>query len=69
MDDNFKTSQTEFSGVDGQNVSAPAVQYGSETSGAPGPVTEPIKGEITKIDGLQTSQQKSGELSTPESGD
>lgn len=61
MDIPTKTSQTEFSGVDGQAGGPPAVQYGSETSGAPGPVTEPIKGEITKIDALQTTQQKAGE--------
>lgn len=65
MDDNFKTSQTEFSGVDGQKGGAPAVQYGTEGS-APAAVTEPVKGEITKIDALKTSQQKAGEFSTPE---
>ncbi len=67
--DDFKTSQTEFSGVDGQNVGAPAVQYGNEPSGAPGPVTQPVKGEITKIDALQTSQQKNDDHATVESGD
>lgn len=56
-----KTSQTEFSGVDGQDVIGVGQQYGDEPTGAPGPVTEPIKGEITKIDATQTSQQKKGE--------
>lgn len=69
MDIPTKTSQTEHSGVDGQNISAPSQQWGSEPQGAPGPVTEPIKGEIKKIESSQTSQQKAGEHSTPESGD
>lgn len=62
MDDNFKTSQTEYSLGEGQNAAgAPAVQYGTETSGAPGPVTEPIKGDISKIDASQTTQQRNNE--------
>lgn len=66
MDDNFKTSQTEWSLPEGKGAAgAPAVQYGSEGS-APGAVTEPIKGEITKIDALQTTQQKAGEHHDPE---
>lgn len=63
MDDNFKTSQKDFSLAEGTSAgSAPAVQYGSETTGAPGPVTQPVKGEITTIDASQTSQQKAGEI-------
>jgi hypothetical protein len=65
--DEFKTSQTDFSLPEGKNApGAPAVQYGTETSGAPGPVTEPIKGESSRIDALQTSQQKKGEHHDPE---
>lgn len=67
MDDNFKTSQTEWSLTEGKNApGAPAQQWGNEPQGAPGPVTEPIKGEITKIDAMQTSQQKEGEHHDPE---
>lgn len=36
--------------------SVPAVQYGSEKTGAPGPVTQPVKGEILKI-GIPTISQ------------
>lgn len=65
MDIPTKTSQSEFSGVDGQNISAPAKQWADEPQGAPGPVTEPVKGDISKIDSSATSQQKSGEYSDP----
>ncbi len=69
-DDNFKTSQDIWSLTEGQGgAGAPAVQYGSETSGAPGPVTEPVKGEIKKIDVSQTSQQKEADHATSESED
>ncbi len=68
MDDKIKTSQDIWSGVDGQDsATAPAVQYGTETSGAPGPVTQPMKGESSQIDGLSTSQQRADEHHTPES--
>lgn len=61
----IKTSQTSFSLTEGnQSVQAPAVQWGTDKA-APGGVTQPIKGEIKKIDALITSQQRS----TPESGD
>lgn len=70
MDDNFKTSQKDFSLSEGQNsAGAPAVQYGEESSGAPSAVTQPVKGEITQIDAMQTSQQKAGDHATAESGD
>ncbi len=67
MDTKIETTQQargEHHLTEGDTASSvPATQYGSETSGAPGPVTQPIKGEITQIDGLQTSQQKAGEFS------
>lgn len=67
MDDILKTSQTDFSLTEGQGgAGVPAVQYGTETSGAPGPVTQPIKGESSRIDAMQTSQQKKGEHHDPE---
>lgn len=69
--DNLHTSQQKAGehqlGEGRQSASAPDTQYGLETTGAPGPVTEPIKGEIIKIDALQTSQQKAGEYSDPAS--
>lgn len=65
--DDFKTSQTDFSLTEGANApGAPAVQYGSETTGAPMPVTQPMKGESLKQSDLQTSQQKAGEHHDPE---
>lgn len=55
--DTLKTSQTEFSRPEGNSSpSVPAAQYGTDKA-APGGVTQPIKGEIKKIDGLKTSQQ------------
>lgn len=58
MSDNFKTSQTEWSLPEGKGGSGgSSVQYGSEPSGVPGPVTQPVKGEIMKIDAMKTSQQ------------
>lgn len=56
MDIPTKTSQSSFSGVDGQNISAPAKQWADEPTGAPMPVTEPIKGEIMKK-GIPTMSQ------------
>lgn len=68
--DDFKTSQTSWSLPEGQNApGAPAKQYGDEPTGAPGAVTEPVKGEITQIDATKTSQQKANDHATPESGD
>lgn len=68
--DDFKTSQDSWSLAEGSNApGAPAVQYGTESSGAPGPVTQPIKGEITTIDASQTSQQRADEHATAESND
>lgn len=68
--DDFKTSQDVWSLTEGQNApGAPAQQWGDEPTGAPGPVTQPIKGEITTIDASQTSQQRAGDHATPESGD
>lgn len=70
MDDFFKTSQDSFSLAEGQNAAgAPAKQWVEEPSGAPGPVTQPVKGEITKIDASKTSQQIYDDHSTGESGD
>lgn len=64
--DEFKTSQTEWSLTEGKAAAgAPAVQYGTEGS-SPAAVTEPIKGEITKIEALQTAQQKASEHHDPE---
>lgn len=66
--DDIKTSQKSWSLTEGDNApGAPAVQYGSESTGAPGPVTQPIKGEINKVDTIQTSQQRLGQHHTPES--
>lgn len=72
MDDKIQTSQQQngehhLAEGQGNEAVAPDVQYGTETSGAPGPVTQPIKGEITQIDGLSTSQQRAGEVSVCES--
>jgi hypothetical protein len=61
MDIPTKTSQDIWSLTEGALPPTPGEQSKSETTGAPGPVTEPIKGEITKIDALQTTQQKAGE--------
>jgi len=67
MDTKIETTQQakgEHHLAEGDTASAvPATQYTTESQGAPGPVTQPIKGEITQIDGLQTSQQKAGEFS------
>lgn len=64
--DNFKTSQKEWSLSEGNSsAGAPAVQYGTPGTG-PGAVTEPIKGEIKKIDALQTSQQRANQHHLPE---
>lgn len=67
--DDFKTSQKDFSLSEGQNAPGGGQYWGTEPTGAPGPVTQPVKGEILKIDAMQTSQQKAGDHATPESGD
>lgn len=68
--DDFKTSQDVWSLTEGQNApGAPAKQWADEPQGAPGPVTQPVKGESIQIDAMQTSQQKADEHATPESGD
>lgn len=56
MEENFKTSATELSEPGGKGASAPAVQYATD-SASPAGVTEPVKGEIKKIDAMATSQQ------------
>jgi hypothetical protein len=61
MDIPIKTSQTEFSDPGGAAPSAPAQQWGNEPTGVPGPVTEPIKGEIIKK-GIPTISQTSRDL-------
>jgi hypothetical protein len=62
MDDNFKTSQKEWSLTEGKGgPGAPGPQYASQANGVPGPVTQPVKGEIFKIDAFTTSQQRAGE--------
>jgi len=63
MDNDIKTSQTDFSLTEGQNApGAPAVQYGTEKASSV-PVTQPQKGESSRIDSSATSQQKAGEFS------
>lgn len=63
----IKTSQTQWSLPEGQNApGVSAVQYKTDSAG-PKAVTQPIKGEITTIDAMQTSQQRAGEHHTPES--
>ncbi len=67
--DGIKTSQDIWSLTEGQDggAVAPVVQYGTEPTGAPGPVTQPMKGESLQIEALSTSQQRAEEHQTPES--
>lgn len=69
MVDVYKTSQTSWSLTEGKDAPGGSQDWGTEPTGAPAPVTQPIKGEIMKIDAMQTSQQKAGDHATVESGD